>query len=82
MMAVRRLVQAVSLYSQALSKDGGLVAALNNRALAYLKLGAHTDAEADASAVLQLEPRNVKARLRRGNARWALAPLPCNCHRN
>jgi len=57
------------LYGEALSLDGSLVVALNNRALAHLKLGSHAEAEADASSVLQLDSRNVKALLRRGNAR-------------
>mmetsp|Transcript_9973 Transcript_9973/g.29916 ORF Transcript_9973/g.29916 Transcript_9973/m.29916 type:complete len:352 (-) Transcript_9973:950-2005(-) len=68
-------VEAVLLYSEALSKDGSLVTALNNRALAHLKLGNPAAAETDASAVLHLEPRNVKALLRRGNAREALGQV-------
>ena len=62
-------LQAVKLYSQALESDSTLAAAYNNRALAHLKLNNLADAEADCGYVLQLEPRNVKAFLRRGSAR-------------
>jgi RNA polymerase II-associated protein 3 len=62
--------QALQQYSSALDADPQLMAALNNRALAHLKLQQFAAAEADASAVLQAEPRNVKALLRRGDARW------------
>jgi len=61
--------QAIQQYSAALVQDSTLAAARNNRALAYLKTGQHAEAEADASAVLAAEPRNVKALLRRANAR-------------
>lgn len=62
-------LQAVKLYSEALESDSTLAAAYNNRALAHLKLNNLADAEADCGYVLQLEPRNVKALLRRGSAR-------------
>lgn len=61
--------QAVRLYSEALETDSTLAAAYNNRALAHLKLNNLADAEADCGYVLRLEPRNVKAFLRRGSAR-------------
>lgn len=63
------LLQAVRLYSEALEVDSTLAAAYNNRALAHLKLGNLADAEADCCYVLRLDPRNVKAFLRRGSAR-------------
>lgn len=62
-------LQAVRLYSEALEADSTLAAAYNNRALAHLKLGNLADAEADCGYVLRLDPRNVKAFLRRGSAR-------------
>ena len=62
-------MQAVRCYSEALEADSTLAAAYNNRALAHLKLGNLADAEADCGYVLRLEPRNVKAFLRRGSAR-------------
>lgn len=49
-----------------------MVAALNNRAMARLKLQQWEDAVTDCSAVLALEPRNVKALLRRATAAQAL----------
>ncbi|KAK2080672.1 hypothetical protein QBZ16_000526 [Prototheca wickerhamii] len=60
--------KAVELYSSALEKDGTLVAARNNRAQALLNLERWPAAEADAAAVLELEPENVKALLRLATA--------------
>ena len=62
----------MSLYSAALEKDSTLAAGYNNRALAHLKLNNLADAEADCGYVLRLEPRNVKAFLRRGSARYLI----------
>ena len=47
--------------------DGGT--APSNRAMARLKLGAYAEAEEDCGEALKLDPRNVKAHLRRGAAR-------------
>ena len=41
----------------------------SNRAMARLKLGAYAEAEEDCGEALKLDPRNVKAHLRRGAAR-------------
>lgn len=60
--------KAVELYSSALEKDDTLVAARNNRAQALLNLERWPAAEADAAAVLELEPENVKALLRLATA--------------
>jgi hypothetical protein len=43
--------------------------ARNNRAMALLKLARYEEAEVDCDHVLLLEPRNVKALLRRAAAR-------------
>jgi cytochrome c-type biogenesis protein CcmH/NrfG len=56
---------------RALELEPGLVSALNNRAMARLKLEQWSDAEQDCSAVLAAEPSNVKALLRRAAARRA-----------
>lgn len=45
---------AIDLYTAAVKLDSSMVAALNNRALAYLKLGMSQQAEEDASKVLQV----------------------------
>lgn len=66
--------QALQQYGRALEADPQLAAARNNRALAHLKLRQFDAAEADATAVLQAQPRNVKALLRRGDARLASIP--------
>lgn len=68
-------MQAVQQYSEALEADPQLTAARNNRALAHLKLQHFDAAEADADAVLQAQPENVKALLRRGNARYSSSHL-------
>ncbi len=57
---------------RALEMQPGLIVALNNRAMARLKLQQWGDADADCSAVLATEPGNVKALLRRAAARAAL----------
>ena len=63
------MLQAVEHYNTALAADPDLTAAQNNRAMCLLKLGRHTEAEAECSAVLSREAQNVKALLRRGTAR-------------
>jgi len=63
---------AIERYSAALQLDSALLPALNNRAMAHLKMGQHQAAEEDCSKVLQQEPGNVKALLRRATAREAL----------
>ncbi|KAG1678590.1 hypothetical protein FOA52_012597 [Chlamydomonas sp. UWO 241] len=62
---------AAERYSAALVLDPSMTAACNNRALCYLKLGRHSEAEADCSVVIKAEPRNVKALLRRMAVREA-----------
>lgn len=62
---------AVEHYSRAL-EHGNLLSALNNRAMARLKLQQWDEAERDSSAVLAVEAGNVKALLRRAAARAAL----------
>ena len=66
------LATALREYTAALAADPKgptAVAALNNRAACYMKLQKWTEAEADASAVLEVEPNNVKALMRRGKLR-------------
>ncbi|KAG8348056.1 hypothetical protein ERJ75_000990500 [Trypanosoma vivax] len=64
--------RACELYSNAIALnviDASLVRTLrNNRALIQLKLGRYVEAVEDASFVLQGEPANVKALLRRATA--------------
>uniref|UniRef100_A0A7R9VTC5 Uncharacterized protein n=1 Tax=Chlamydomonas euryale TaxID=1486919 RepID=A0A7R9VTC5_9CHLO len=62
---------ALQRYTAALELDPGLTAARNNRALALIKLKRYAEAEADCDAVVEKEPRNVKALLRRISAREA-----------
>ena len=62
--------QALQQYSKALELEPQLMTARNNRALAHLKLRHFDAAESDANAVLQAQPGNVKALLRRADARF------------
>lgn len=62
-------VQALELYTEAVEQDRSMAAAYSNRALVNLKLGQAAAAEADANQALQLDPKMVKALLRRAAAR-------------
>ena len=53
-----------------------MAAAYSNRALVNLKLGQADAAEADANQALQLDPKMVKALLRRAAARCAPCSMP------
>lgn len=48
------------------------VAALNNRAMSYLKQKQYSEALADCCRVLELDPRNIKAILRKATAAEAM----------
>lgn len=67
--------EAARLYTEALEKGGSRAPkkwraiVLSNRAMTRLKLGAYAEAEEDCTEALKLDPKNVKARLRRGAAR-------------
>lgn len=63
------LMQALELYTEAIQQDSSMAAAYSNRALVRLKLGQAEGAEQDSNQALQLEPKNVKALLRRAAAR-------------
>ena len=52
-----------------------MLAALNNRALCHLKLGAPAAAVADTDTLLAQEPGNIKALLRRAAAKEALGQV-------
>lgn len=64
--------QAVVFYTQSVAAAPS-AAALSNRAAAFLKLGEHEKALADAEAAVALEPSHVKALFRKGLALHALA---------
>jgi tetratricopeptide (TPR) repeat protein len=64
--------KAVECYNQCVSIDSSVSFAYNNRAHCHLKLNMPTQAAADATAVLRLEPQNVKALYRRAQARISL----------
>ncbi|KAG2482944.1 hypothetical protein HYH03_018169 [Edaphochlamys debaryana] len=66
---------AAEAYGAALAADPSLLAAANNRALAFLRLGRSEEAEADCCTVLAAEPANAKALLRRAAARRALGRM-------
>ncbi|KAL0064281.1 hypothetical protein AAF712_008725 [Marasmius tenuissimus] len=60
---------AVGHYSAAIIHDRNDFTLPLNRAAAYLKLGKNEDASRDCTTVLSLNPSNVKALFRRGQAR-------------
>ena len=66
-----RYEEAVGLYTDALGHTPRSAVLYANRALALLKLHAHAEAEEDCDAALLIEPANVKALLRRAQARHA-----------
>ncbi len=68
-------MQAVEHYSRALELDPQLLTAQNNRAMCWLKLGRFQEALKDCDSVLDADPGNVKALLRRGTAKQALEQL-------
>jgi tetratricopeptide (TPR) repeat protein len=67
--------EAAAAYGEALRATGARgsrrwrAVVFSNRAMARLKLGAYAEAEEDCGEALKLDPRNVKAHLRRGAAR-------------
>jgi len=63
--------EAITFYSRAVELDPSNVAAINNRAMAYIKLTDYVAALADCEAVLAQDQKNVKALLRRGACREA-----------
>ncbi|KAK9841462.1 hypothetical protein WJX74_006236 [Apatococcus lobatus] len=72
--------QAVTEYSTALRHDPQHPAALNNRAMAYLKLDEPQRAAADCDTLLLHQPDNVKALLRRATAREKLGDAALSIH--
>lgn len=63
-------LQAIEHYTKAIELKSTLASAFNNRAMAHLKLGQVSEAQADCNSVLLLQPGNVKALLRRASARY------------
>ncbi|KAH0832220.1 hypothetical protein J3R83DRAFT_13183 [Lanmaoa asiatica] len=66
---------AIGHYTNAILADSSDHTFFLNRAAAYLKLGKSEDVERDCTKVLALNPDNVKALFRRGQARRALGNL-------
>ena len=71
--AAARYEQATERYTSALERTPRSAVLYANRGLALLKLGAEAEAEQDCDAALMIEPTYVKARMRRAQARRALA---------
>jgi tetratricopeptide (TPR) repeat protein len=65
---------AISCYTQSIATHPTAVA-YANRAMAYLKLGKYSEAEADCTAALQLDPTYAKAWHRRATAHKQLGKL-------
>ncbi|XP_022083368.1 sperm-associated antigen 1-like isoform X2 [Acanthaster planci] len=66
--------EAIQYYTRSISVIPS-APAYNNRSLARIKLGQFIDAVEDCTKVLELEPENIKALLRRGTARKSLRQL-------
>lgn len=67
---------AVGHYTQAVEFDPHMLPALNNRAMALLKLERWQEALEDCQTVLGMQPSNVKALLRAAAAEMELGMLP------
>eukprot|EP01064_Diplonema_japonicum_P028578 TRINITY_DN440_c2_g2_i1.p1 TRINITY_DN440_c2_g2~~TRINITY_DN440_c2_g2_i1.p1 ORF type:complete len:477 (+),score=159.73 TRINITY_DN440_c2_g2_i1:36-1466(+) len=77
--------EAAKLWSEAIEEDEeGTSALFTNRAMAYNKLGKHTDAITDCEKALELKPDLVKAYLRMGMAYWKMCDFDSaeNCYNN
>ena len=59
--------EALTYYSRSISLSA-TAASINNRALCYLRLKRWAEAEKDCDLVLDMEPANIKAKLRRASA--------------
>ncbi|KAL1704637.1 hypothetical protein EV121DRAFT_291204 [Schizophyllum commune] len=68
-------VAAVGHYTEAILADKHDPTFFLNRAAAYLKLGKLEDAERDCTSTLAIDPQNVKALFRRGQARQGTGKL-------
>ncbi|PWV02258.1 putative stress-inducible protein STI1-like [Trypanosoma cruzi] len=60
--------EAVEAYTEAIKRNPDEHTTYSNRAAAYLKLGAYSQALADAEKCISLKPEFVKAHARRGHA--------------
>ncbi|KIO24980.1 hypothetical protein M407DRAFT_25625, partial [Tulasnella calospora MUT 4182] len=67
--------EALKCYMGASLLDENNAVYYNNEAAVNLKLGMYNDAELNANLVLDIEPRNIKARYRRAMARLGLGKL-------
>ena len=66
---------AITEYTLAIELDSSTPAFYTNRALAFFKLKRFAECEADCSAALAIDPKNIKAILRRGNCRAEMGKL-------
>lgn len=76
-------VTAISHYTRCIEHEGGARAAYANRAMCGIKLGWWTEAEADCTEAIRLEPTFLKARQRvqSPSLLWRLSAVfyPLNC---
>lgn len=64
--------KAVNFYIEAIKLNGKVATYYSNRAAAFLELTSYRQAEADCTSAIDLDPKSVKAYLRRGTAREML----------
>ncbi|CAI5469369.1 unnamed protein product [Closterium sp. Yama58-4] len=72
----KKYQEAVDHYTTAIRHDSKNATYYSNRAMAYLNLHNFEQVEADCTAALSLDKKNVKAMLRRGTAREMLGFYP------
>lgn len=70
-----KLEEAIVLFTKGIDKTmekGNRVALLSNRCLMYQKLGRYQEAVADATSVIEVDPKNAKSWFRRAQAKKEL----------
>ncbi|XP_077990089.1 sperm-associated antigen 1-like [Glandiceps talaboti] len=72
--------EAITCYTDCIAVDDKQPVSYTNRALCYLKTNQPLKAETDCSTALGLEPDNIKAYFRRGQARKALQHYKDSLH--
>ena len=73
------LLQAINLANYIPSAQKDLVVLYNNSSAMYEKAAMYSDALIDASIVLSMDVKHIKARIRRGRVYEAMVSRHCVC---